>query len=958
MKFSELTNLLKKKYADVDFSAVPGDSIVAGITDNTDRCAKDFMFVCIKGGKFDGHSFADRVLTDSEALCVVTERDLGLPRQIIVRNTRDFYGDLCAVWFGNPQLRMRLAGITGTNGKTTVAALISQILMKNHFKVGIIGTTGTYIDDTLIEETKFTSLPVYDFYETLARFAAEQVDVVVMEVSSFALAQNRLGPIMFDVSVFTNLTQDHLDIHGTMENYFESKKLLFTKYSRASIINTDDPYGNKLFASLSGEKFAYGSGKGASVVISSMQLLPTGSKFRFEAGKDTVSVQTSLIGEFNIYNAVAAIGVCTVLGVSISDITRALAKCSGPKGRCEVIPSNRGFTVICDYAHTPDALENILKSIKKTIIKNGRLICLFGCGGNRDAGKRPLMGKIAQKYADVLVITSDNPRDENPDLIIDEIYTGVGYEKTVFRITDRKTAIRFALTEARPDDILILAGKGHETYQELADGIRIPFDERKVVADVLSEFEAPPFDPHKKEKMKLGDLIAVTDGNPKNFRSHILTFSPADIYTDTRAAQKGGVYLALRGENFDGNDFVENAFEEGAAFVIAERSSATHPCVVVKNSRRALMDIAAENRSKFSPIVVGITGSVGKTTTKDMTALALMSKFSVFKTLGNHNNEIGVPLSLLKLNSSATAAVIEMGMSHKGEISRISQAVKPDISVITNIGYAHIENFESIEDILEAKLEILDGSPRKSPIVINADDPLLMTLVNRLGGKRKVVTFGIENGDADYRAANISDYPDRMQFQIMKNGEFVSDVVVYTKGIHNVADAVCAVAVADLCGVSPSVAGEFLSAYQPMGLRQHITKRGGHTIIEDCYNASPASMESALSMLSSMEVTAGARRVAVLGDMLELGDRAEELHKAVGEAVVRYGIDLLVCYGENAKFIAKRADELGMHSGYSKEKKVIKNFLKYKLKPGDVVLFKASRGMQMEQIIEEFYAES
>jgi UDP-N-acetylmuramyl-tripeptide synthetase/UDP-N-acetylmuramoyl-tripeptide--D-alanyl-D-alanine ligase len=958
MKFSELVALLRKKYADVDFSAVPAGSIVAGITDNTGRCAKDFIFVCIKGGNVDGHSFAESVMFDSEALCVVTERDLGLPRQIIVRSTRDFYGDLCAAWFGNPQLRMHLAAVTGTNGKTTIAALVSQILIKNQFKVGVIGTTGIYIDDKLVEETKFTSLPVYDFYETLARFATEQVDVVVMEVSSFALAQNRLGPVMFDVSVFTNLTQDHLDIHGTMENYFESKKLLFTKYSRVSIINTDDPYGAKLFASLSGEKFAYGSGKGASVVISSMQLLPSGSKFRFEAGKDTVTVTTSLIGEFNIFNAVAAIGVCTVLGLPISNITRALAKCSGPKGRCEVIPSNRGFTVICDYAHTPDALENILKSIKKTVTKNGRLICLFGCGGNRDAGKRPLMGKISEKYADVLVITSDNPRNENPDLIIDEICTGIGYEKIVFRITDRKTAIRFALTEARPDDVIILAGKGHETYQELSDGIRIPFDERKVVADVLSEFGAPPFDPDRKEKMKLGDLVAVTDGNPKNFRTHNISFSPDDIYTDTRAAVKGGVYMALRGENFDGNDFVEKSFEEGAVFAIAERSSATHPCVVVKNSRRALMDLASENRSKFSPVVVGITGSVGKTTTKDMTALALMSKHAVFKTQGNHNNEIGVPLSLLKLNSSATAAVIEMGMSHKGEIGRISHAVSPNICVITNIGYAHIENFDSIEDILEAKLEILDGADRRSPLVINADDPLLMTLPERFGTKRKIVTFGIENSEADYRAENINHYHDRTQFQIIKNGEFIADAVIYAKGIHNVTDAVCAVAVADLCGVSPAVAGEFLSAYQPMGLRQHIAKRGGHTIIEDCYNASPASMESALSMLASMEVTPGGRRVAVLGDMLELGDRSEELHRAVGESVVRNGIDLLVCYGDKAKFIAKRADELGMHSGYSPEKKVIKNFLKYKLKPGDVVLYKASRGMQMEQIIEEFYAES
>ncbi|MDR0991719.1 MAG: UDP-N-acetylmuramoyl-L-alanyl-D-glutamate--2,6-diaminopimelate ligase [Ruminococcus sp.] len=951
MKFSELTNLLKKKYPDVDFSCIPADKVIAGISDDTRRCGKDFIFVCIKGDNFDGHDAAALMLTDAEAACVITNRNLGLKNQIIVKNTREFYGDLCAAWFGNPQTKMRFAAVTGTNGKTTIASLVSQILIMNRFKVGLIGTTGIFIDDKQIEEGKKTSPLVYDFYEALARFASESVDIAVMEVSSFALAQNRLGPVKFDVAVFTNLTQDHLDYHGSMEKYFESKKLLFTKYAHTSIINTDDVYGEKLYASLSGEKYSYGSGQNASLQISSMELLSNESKFRFKTSKDLVTVKTGLIGEYNVYNAVAAIGICTVFGLAIKAITSALEKCTGPKGRLEIIPSKRGFTVLCDYAHTPDALENVLKTLKKTLPQHGRLICLFGCGGDRDKGKRPQMGAISEKYADISVVTSDNPRNENPDIIIDEICTGMGYDSLVFRITDRKTAIRFALTEARPLDTVILAGKGHETYQIFANGLTVPFDERKIVASILSDFKAPPFDENKKETMTLGDIVYMTDGSPKNFSSHNITFSASDIFTDTRNSVKGGVYLALRGENFDGNDFVESAAKSGAVFSIAERSSAASPCVVVKNSRRALMDIAAENRTKFKPIVIGITGSVGKTTTKEMTSLALMSRHSVFKTLGNHNNEIGVPLALLKLNSTATAAVIEMGMSHKGEISRISRAVRPNICVITNIGYAHIENFEAIEDILKAKLEILDGAEKKAPLVINADDELLMTVRNYVSDKTPIYTFGITNEEADYRAVNIKSFNDRTQFQIKKGSEYISDVVIYTKGQHNVADAVCAVAVADICGVPPAAAGEFLSAYQPQGLRQHIEKRGGHIIIADCYNASPASMEAALQMLSETEVPTGGRRVAVLGDMLELGDASEELHRAVGEAVVRYGIDLLVCYGEKAKFIAKRADELGMHSGCSTEKKVIKNFLKYKLKPGDAVLFKASRGMQMEQII-------
>jgi UDP-N-acetylmuramoyl-tripeptide--D-alanyl-D-alanine ligase len=310
------------------------------------------------------------------------------------------------------------------------------------------------------------------------------------------------------------------------------------------------------------------------------------------------------------------------------------------------------------------------------------------------------------------------------------------------------------------------------------------------------------------------------------------------------------------------------------------------------------------------------------------------------------------------MNDTATAAVIEMGMSHKKEISRLSAVVKPDICVITNIGFAHIENFGSQEDILNAKLEILDGAARKSPLIVSADDELLFPLIERYRNRHPVITFGVENTKADYLAVDISKQADRLQFSVKKHGEYICDVSLYIRGEHNILNALCAIAVADYVGIKPQIAGEFLQAYQPGSLRQHIEKRGQQTIISDCYNASLTSMRAALKMLADMQIDTGARRVAVLGDMLELGEHSEELHKKVGEAVVEFGIDLLVCYGHESRFIAKRADELGMHSGYSADKNQVKNFLKYKLKPGDVVLFKASRSMHLEDIIEEYYSKS
>jgi UDP-N-acetylmuramoyl-tripeptide--D-alanyl-D-alanine ligase len=377
----------------------------------------------------------------------------------------------------------------------------------------------------------------------------------------------------------------------------------------------------------------------------------------------------------------------------------------------------------------------------------------------------------------------------------------------------------------------------------------------------------------------------------------------------------------------------------------------------VKNTKQALLDIAKSYRKRYSPTVIAITGSVGKTTTKEMTALALSASKSVFKTEGNQNNEIGVPKALLGLNYTHNAAVIELGMNHAGEISRLSHTVRPDICVITNVGYNHIEFFNSQEDILKAKLEILDGASKQAPLLINGSDKLLMSAKERLGRSRKVFTFGIsDDNEFDYNAADLLPSPLRTGFRVMKDGKIISEVEIFIPGHHNIYNALAAVAAADLAGVDPAVAGQMLGCYQPLPMRSRVEKRGHNTIIVDCYNASPSSMEASLKMLAQMPVKAGARRIAVLGDMLETGEHAKELHEKVGEMVVENGIDLLVCYGNDSKYIAQKADELGMHSGYSADRNVVKNFLKFKLKPDDVILFKASRAMHMETLINEFFA--
>lgn len=423
------------------------------------------------------------------------------------------------------------------------------------------------------------------------------------------------------------------------------------------------------------------------------------------------------------------------------------------------------------------------------------------------------------------------------------------------------------------------------------------------------------------------------------------------VCTDTRKIEKGCIFFALKGANFDGHSFVKQAIEMGAVCAVTEFQIGNSPCIVVENTRKALLDLAKYYRAKFSPVLVGVTGSVGKTTSKEMIALALSAKYKTLRNEGNLNNEIGVPMTLFGLDDSYGAAVIEMGMNHFGEINRLSSTAKPTISVITNIGYSHIENLGSQEGILKAKMEILNGMSIDSPIILNADDEMLSTVAL----ERKIITYGIENEAADVRAVNISGEL-TSSFDILYNGNEYH-VALSCYGIHNVYNAAAAFAVGVSCGIEPEVVAEKLGEYETSGMRQNVKSINGQTVIVDCYNASPASMKAALNVLSQMRPKKDGRRVAVLADMLELGEMSAKLHGEVGEYVVKMNIDKLICYGKDAKYIAAKADELGLHSGCTSDKLMLIEYLRKTLREDDVVLFKGSRGMKLEEIIEELYKE-
>lgn len=423
------------------------------------------------------------------------------------------------------------------------------------------------------------------------------------------------------------------------------------------------------------------------------------------------------------------------------------------------------------------------------------------------------------------------------------------------------------------------------------------------------------------------------------------------ISTDTRAVLPGSLFIALRGENYDANDFLDTAFEHGAAACLAQRPCAAGPTVVTGDTRAALLALAKAYRALFDIPVVGVTGSVGKTSTKDMIACVLSQKYDTLKNEGNRNNEIGMPLTVLGLMKKHGAAVFEMGMSGFGEISRMTAVARPRIAVMTNIGISHIEKLGTRENILKAKLEILEGLEKGGSLVLNGDDGLLKDAGREISSRS---LYGIDNKNCSYRAENIETGASGTQFDLVyPQGRIHVNLAV--AGKHNVYNALAAFCCGQLLGVTPEQAAEGLGRFVPSGLRQKIEQTGGVTLIEDCYNASPDSMASAFALFGSMKVTG--KRIAVLADMLELGQQARAAHLGVGSAVYKAGADVLLAYGDNAAYYCEGFESArgGTSDGriclHFDSKPALADSLMSILQKGDCVLFKGSRGMKLEDTI-------
>ncbi|HEX3765462.1 MAG TPA: UDP-N-acetylmuramoyl-L-alanyl-D-glutamate--2,6-diaminopimelate ligase, partial [Kofleriaceae bacterium] len=875
------------------------------------------VYVAVRGLRADGHAFVAAAV-ERGAAAVVVEHPVDTPvPQVVVPDGAIALGVLIGRALGDPARAMTLIGITGTNGKTTTTFLVESILAAAGAHPGVVGTVDYRWRDASGAprrvDAPYTTPTPQVLHETLAAMRADGTSHVVMEVSSFALSMARVAGMAFAVGAFSNLTQDHLDVHGSMAEYREAKRRLFSHYlAGTAVVNIDDPEGEAMAQAAPGRVLrvsanglpsdnvddsrdaARGGVNGPALPgqppvggnISPLRIdirvieqrsTVRGITARIATPRGELTVEARpLIGHYNVANLALAVGIAEALGLPHEAIVRGIAELPGVPGRVERVPNAADLDIFVDYAHTPDALRNVLTALRP--LTRRRLICVFGCGGDRDPTKRPRMGAEVAELADLAVVTSDNPRTEDPRKIIDQILAGVPRPFAVD--PDRARAIRAAISESVPGDVVLIAGKGHEDYQVIGT-TKHHFDDREQAAAAVGERPSRP----------LAELARDAGG--------ALAGGDAAIHRvviDSRIAAPGDLYVAIRGETHDGHAFCRAAVDAGASAVMVQHSvDVAAPTVTVADTRIALGALAREHRRRWPGRLIAITGSAGKTTTKELTRAALALAGPTHTADGSLNNETGVPLTVLGLRPFHAFGVVEMGMRGAGQIEYLTRIAEPDVAVVVNAGTAHIELLGSTDAIAAAKSEIWLGLREGGTIVRPAGDDRLAAWATRHRPDALQLTFGERDADVQLVGYQATDTGSDLEISVAGRRHRLRLGLV---GKHAALDACAALAAAiatahhvrtdgyTVTGVTElnALIAQLirgLSHARPAAMRGEIVEVAGRTLIVDCYNANPASMAAALRALA--ERSHGRPPVAVLGDMLELGDHATAAHREIGE---------------------------------------------------------------------------
>lgn len=967
---------------------------VASVVLDSRQVVTGSLFVAVPGAKIDGRSYIPEALRRG-CLAVVVEDLSGLEALevplVLVADCLAAVGELAAAWQGYPAKQVKMIGITGTNGKTTCTWLIEALLLEAGQRPGVIGTVNYRCHGRsglrILQDAPLTTPDAVTLQQTLHDMVAEGTTHVIMEVSSHALDQHRLGSTLFDVALFTNLSRDHLDYHASMEAYFSAKQQLFTRHlhrdGMAVVVTGPQAEGRDWGEALCQylqprPMLRCGLSPQCDISAQGCDQRIDGFTCQLYLKDDAASFHSSLTGSFNILNILAAAGVGVALGLPATVIREGLANVTSVPGRLERVqlPGAEASllpSVFVDYAHTPDALENVLTTLKA--LASGRVICLFGCGGDRDRGKRPLMGEMAGRYADVIIVSSDNPRSEDPQAIIEDILPGVRrggkqqaeagqllpnpHGQGFAVVSNRQQAIALACGLAGAGDSILIAGKGHENYQ-IIGSTRYPFDDSREAVDGLLQWR----DRH---------LLAATGGR---LLSGALVGLLGRVCTDSRSVQPGDIFVALKGEQFDGHAYINQAVTAGAGAVIAERFAKSLPANVlaieVADTLRALGDLAGYRRRLLAPElkVAAITGSSGKTSVKEMVAAIFTEAVqasgldgeAVLKTQGNFNNLVGLPLSLLPIKASHRLAIVEMGMNVPGEIARLAEIADPDIGCINNVHPAHLQGLGSVRGVAAAKGELFATMRPEAVRVVNMDDAHVRAAAKKFAGNQ--IGFAVSPSGRKFQPLIRATRPQNLAEQGMRFtlhiGDWQQRLTVPVLGAHNVSNCVAAAAIAHAAGIAPEIIVRALRSYVPsVDKRLAITALpGGLKVVNDAYNANPASMAAGLRTVAGLGED-NCRHAAALGDMLELGTASERLHADIGRLAATLGYQYLALTGPHAPIVAQAAMAAGME-----EKRVCcfadpqtmapwfsQLMRQGQLADGDWLLIKGSRGMRMERLL-------
>jgi murE/murF fusion protein len=953
---------------DAEIVATAGDIVVEHLTLDSRRVVPQTLFVAAAGvtaHSRDGHDFVAAAVAAGACAIVCERRQEGVTvPQVVVPHARRAAAVMAERLAQHPSSRLSLVGVTGTNGKTTTTFLLAQIASAAGRSGAVFGTLGIGPPEAPVS-SGFTTPEAEVLSARLSELQRGGFDVVSMEVSSHALATHRVDGLSFAAAGFTNLTQDHLDFHGTLAAYFGAKARLFGELlpagAGAVLPADDDEYGfHAQLRQARPDALTWGVHPRARVKASNVVASPHGVCFRLSFDDRSADVEANaLLGSFNVDNALVAAGLALSLGVPLDTVARGLSSAKPPPGRMQRVRGPAGGPlVVVDYAHTPDALERALLSART--FTAGRLFVVFGCGGDRDTTKRPLMGTVASDVADAVVVTDDNPRSEEGSSILAAIAGGI--RSSLVQVQDaasftkgtwlaqgnRRLAVRAAIGAAHEGDVVVIAGKGHERDQTTA-GIKVPFDDATEARAALVGASRPAFLPRAFVERTLGGVWPAATAQ---------VF--CGVTTDSRAIEPGALFVPLRGERFDGHDWIQQALKAGAAAALVARDHPVAarvdlPLLVVDDPLAALQELARAWLCSLPTTRIGLTGSNGKTTTKELLAAALracVGNDAVLATEGNLNNHIGVPLTSLRVEAHHRFAILEMGMNHLGEIASYCRYALPQVGLVTNMGTAHAGNVGGVEGVARAKSELLEALPVDGVAIINADDPRCVRDVQRKARCRRI-SFG-STALADVRVVGVVDLVDGGQRLTLSYRRDQAETTIPLQGRHNALNAAAAVATA--------VALDLPFATATMGLADVKAARGrlqrrqradGLMILDDSYNANPDSMEAGLETLKSLPMRG--LKMAALGPMLELGEHAPAAHRHIGAAAAQAGIARLFCCGELGRQFAEGARAAGLADVvWAEDSAALALVAQEQLRSdaGDVVLLvKGSRGARMERVV-------